>query len=907
MRSAVRLLPRSGPKHLFGLSQNKDQRAFNDDDDYEHKYSEDPIFRETGPNARVWRTYLAESAIFDENMIGEVREGLDSLLVFAGLFSAVVTSFLLEASQYLQTDYTRVSADLRFQLVSQQNNGMTGSFLALDPGKNFVPDARDVWVNGLWAVSLTFSLVVALASVLIKQWLRRYLAFHSGTPAERSHLRQYRFMGFKTWQVSTIVGSLPVIMHLSLALFLAGLILFFIPLHFVLSCIIGSITLVVYVLYVVSNILPIFFPQCPYRTPFSAFLLLLGRYFFLVAQVFRWLRALFIPFRNNNADHIKPTKFQSSLNLDRLEKSAAESAVEDDYISLSIRALHWLYTASTNTSVHSVVLQAIGGLPAREAVKQAVQSLFNFEHDCEPVLERLISSCTDAGSALTDWGVEVHVIVPIGRLQSVAERLCRTLLFFPVHPDGALGLMRIKYESNTEEDPESDLRKCTFLSAATVLPLHDQHHLDFVLNNRSVRHHFFVWEAFLKNAGKSDIVGASLRLDSDSRQREYSTQTILSYYDDFFIVEVDFSHSRISAEVDLMAVTSQAKYAPLIRSWMLRILASYDLHPDLPEESRIIESMLRFLLHRLWNDISEHTFWYYVMDVFERFDVMQADWEFRLNASCDFSISSFIIQLGEKWISRPKYRPSALEQLLAEEVKTYWRSRPLGKAEVDTIRGIGLVLSDPGKFTDFAPLMTGLLDGLRHGSIEAHHTFVNNNYLTRLFEHYTDHPSSTGLLRSFVCGLQAVQSSTKRAEFVNHLFEPQNARYALILMIVEQQKYYKWPTEDKDVVMSFARLCPERQWLVDHRDWLMKIITFLEEADGEVKEHLGNEIGISFPSSLSSSHAQALKIIQFLNDYLSKTQLERQLLQMQQQSALTEAGSFQLSSESSGKQENRSQ
>ncbi len=38
--------------------------------------------QETGPNTRVWRTYLAESAAFNENMVGEARDGLDAMLVF---------------------------------------------------------------------------------------------------------------------------------------------------------------------------------------------------------------------------------------------------------------------------------------------------------------------------------------------------------------------------------------------------------------------------------------------------------------------------------------------------------------------------------------------------------------------------------------------------------------------------------------------------------------------------------------------------------------------------------------------------------------------------------------------------------------------------------------------------------
>ncbi|KAE9407264.1 hypothetical protein BT96DRAFT_758470, partial [Gymnopus androsaceus JB14] len=198
-------------------------------DDYEHIFPEDPFLEETGPNARVWRTYLAESAIFDGNMVGEARDGLDAMLVFAGLFSAVVTSFLVQTSQNLQVDYTQVSAALLYELVRAAAEGASANMTvpsSLNPNAKFVPNTLDVWVNGLWVVSLALSLVVALASVLIKQWLHRYMSLRSGTPGERSHVRHYRFGGFETWQVLTIIGSLPVIMHISLALFLAGLVLF---------------------------------------------------------------------------------------------------------------------------------------------------------------------------------------------------------------------------------------------------------------------------------------------------------------------------------------------------------------------------------------------------------------------------------------------------------------------------------------------------------------------------------------------------------------------------------------------------------------------------------------------------------------------------------------------------------
>ncbi|KAJ3829300.1 hypothetical protein F5880DRAFT_1607728 [Lentinula raphanica] len=213
-------------------------------DDYEQRFPEDPVFEETGPNARVWRTYLVESAAFDENMVGEARDGLDAMLVFAGLFSAVVTSFLVQTSQNLQLNSADVTASLLSELVAVQHAAASGGNISAVPpsilvfGSDFHPDAVDVWINGLWLISLALALVIALTAVLVKQWLHHYVAIPSGTPKERSHIHQFRFAGLEKWQVLSIIGLLPVIMHVSLALFFLGLIIFLVPLQLVLALII---------------------------------------------------------------------------------------------------------------------------------------------------------------------------------------------------------------------------------------------------------------------------------------------------------------------------------------------------------------------------------------------------------------------------------------------------------------------------------------------------------------------------------------------------------------------------------------------------------------------------------------------------------------------------------------------
>ncbi|KAK0442840.1 hypothetical protein EV421DRAFT_1657646, partial [Armillaria borealis] len=208
----------------------------NDTYDYEQKYPEDVPYEEAAPAARVWRTYEDESRNHDANMVEESRDNVDVLLVFAGLFSAVVTTFVAQTYQNLQADYAAMSASLLYESVLVQRaiaNGSSVNAIApspLNPTIAFVPATTDVWVNGLWFTSLFLSLTTALVAVLVKQWLHHYVALPSGTPRDRSFIRQFRYAGFEKWHVQVIIGLLPVLMHLALVIFLTGLVIFLQPL-----------------------------------------------------------------------------------------------------------------------------------------------------------------------------------------------------------------------------------------------------------------------------------------------------------------------------------------------------------------------------------------------------------------------------------------------------------------------------------------------------------------------------------------------------------------------------------------------------------------------------------------------------------------------------------------------------
>ncbi|TFY78691.1 hypothetical protein EWM64_g5323 [Hericium alpestre] len=243
----------------FGMRKNRAPPVYLRSGDYEQKYQPDRIEDALGPNARVWHVYLDEAQVFDNNMIEGWRDTIDVLLVFAGLFSAVVTTFVVQTSQNLQPDYSEISALLLSELVGLQRAMAEGQPLASVPlsSKNatsFVAQKSDQWINGLWFTSLALSLATALMSVLVKQWLQYYMTPVSGPIQEQVHVRQFRYTGVKLWHVGGIIGCLPVLMHLALVLFYIGLVVLAVQLDKGIAAAVAIVAGLVYIAYFATNL-----------------------------------------------------------------------------------------------------------------------------------------------------------------------------------------------------------------------------------------------------------------------------------------------------------------------------------------------------------------------------------------------------------------------------------------------------------------------------------------------------------------------------------------------------------------------------------------------------------------------------------------------------------------------------
>ncbi|EJD42105.1 hypothetical protein AURDEDRAFT_68014 [Auricularia subglabra TFB-10046 SS5] len=212
-------------------------------------------------------------------MCDAYREQIDTLLVFAGLFSAVVTAFAAESYQWLQQ--------------CRQ--------FALSSG---LPGPVSVRINSYWFLSLTLSLSCALIAILAKQWLREYERDYGLSHSQSLAVRQMKFEGLRKWHVNAIVSFLPLVLQLALALFMIGVIELLWKLNSALAIMVTCLATTVFGLYVATTIMPaVYFVywhfkpdaeqstavQCPYKSPQSwlALRVLLSYLEFLFPQPYK--------------------------------------------------------------------------------------------------------------------------------------------------------------------------------------------------------------------------------------------------------------------------------------------------------------------------------------------------------------------------------------------------------------------------------------------------------------------------------------------------------------------------------------------------------------------------------------------------------------------------------------------
>ncbi|KAF8493452.1 hypothetical protein F5888DRAFT_827731 [Russula emetica] len=220
----------------------------------------------------MWTEYLKNVDDYDKRLTDGWKDDANGVLVFTGLFSAIVASFIIESYKLLSPDPGSQSVFLLGQLSQQFAGFANGTYVQPQSYPSSPPSASIICVNILWLLSFLLSTTSALFATLMLQWARIYIDLPQipSVSKERARVRSVLFFGMKKYRMHLAVETAPTLLHLSVFLFFIGLVVFFFTIFKMVAVVILISVGVFGLAYFALTILPCLDHSCPYRTPMSS-------------------------------------------------------------------------------------------------------------------------------------------------------------------------------------------------------------------------------------------------------------------------------------------------------------------------------------------------------------------------------------------------------------------------------------------------------------------------------------------------------------------------------------------------------------------------------------------------------------------------------------------------------------
>ncbi|CAE6511910.1 unnamed protein product [Rhizoctonia solani] len=183
---------------------------------------------ELGKEARVWKVYVKETDKWDAELVDGWNKSLDVTLIFAALFSAISTAFIIESTGALQDDPTDVTAQTLLQMyqalyaIANNSAPPQGTLLDTTEATGFTPSRTMVIVNILWYLSLALSIATSFLAILAKDWCHSFMANRSGHPCIQARRRQRKWTMIEQWKMQELIAMLPLLIHMALLLIYLG-------------------------------------------------------------------------------------------------------------------------------------------------------------------------------------------------------------------------------------------------------------------------------------------------------------------------------------------------------------------------------------------------------------------------------------------------------------------------------------------------------------------------------------------------------------------------------------------------------------------------------------------------------------------------------------------------------------
>ena len=234
-----------------------------------------------------------------------------------------------------------------------------------------------MWVNALWFVSLVISLTCALLATLLQQWARRYLKITQSRyqPHKRARIRAFFAEGVEKCLLPWTVDALPTLLHLSLFLFFAGLVVFLCNVNLTIFKLVLSWVGLCAALYGCITCMPIFRHDSPYYTPLSlpTWHIITGTLFFIY-RFLRWFNSsvqfhplAFLRFRGLEASCRK--------SLARgMQKTAEETALNTSS-EIDTRAFMWTFDCLDEDHELESFFSGLPGFRSSKVVNDPLPSL----------------------------------------------------------------------------------------------------------------------------------------------------------------------------------------------------------------------------------------------------------------------------------------------------------------------------------------------------------------------------------------------------------------------------------------------------------------------------------------------------------------------------------------------------
>ncbi|KAH9956883.1 hypothetical protein BC827DRAFT_1270620 [Russula dissimulans] len=314
----------------------------------------------------LWTIYGKEAKSHDEARIQTLKDDMDGVLIFAGLFSAVLAAFALDSKQNLKPS---PSDQMVYYL--QQNVAMLdqishqSSFLAPQvsipstppsPFPAFNPLASDICVNVFGFMALIFSLTAALLAILVQQWVRAYM-------------QAFTRKVMKDGTCLVIAEAVPGLLHVSLFLFFVGLCDSILKINTAVGVSTTVPIGITGLAYIFAMIAPVIYLQSPYRNSFSSLI-------WYLTQKLHGRR-----FRDRDSNGTLKT-LSSDMAQGQMELAMEETEARKGRDERSIR---WLVGNTTEDAEIESLVKAIPGSFNGEWGLEVWKKILNSRSNHEPV------------------------------------------------------------------------------------------------------------------------------------------------------------------------------------------------------------------------------------------------------------------------------------------------------------------------------------------------------------------------------------------------------------------------------------------------------------------------------------------------------------------------------------------